>query len=173
MTIGSILLADAMKRFSEYQSLGEKAMEQLENEDLHFQHQFANSIAIIICHLHGNMLSRWTNFLVEDGEKPWRKRDEEFEIQTLSRPQLMKKWDEGWKLLMATLHSLKEEDLYKTITIRNQSMGVMDAILRQLAHYSYHIGQIVFIAKMLKGGAWKTLSIPKGGSKAYNPSLKS
>ena len=165
-------LSNSIKRFNEYKSLAQKAMDQLDEKGLHnIPSAESNSIAIIIQHMHGNMMSRWTNFLTEDGEKDWRKRDEEFEIHTLSRQELLNRWNEGWAVLLNTLNSLKEEDLEKTITIRSQPLFVTDAILRQLAHYSYHVGQIVFLARWIKGSGWHSLSIPKGGSNAYNQEL--
>ncbi len=121
----------------------------------------SNSIAIIIQHLNGNMLSRWTNFLTEDGEKKWRKRDEEFEEYHLSKEQLIALWNEGWKVFLETLESLTGDDLLKTITIRSQPLVVVDAINRQLAHYSYHVGQIVYLGRWIKGNVWQSLSIPK------------
>ena len=165
-------LPNSIKRFNEYKSLAEKAMDQLDEKGLHYiPSAESNSIAIIIQHMHGNMMSRWTNFLTEDGEKESRKRDEEFEIHPLSRQELLNRWNEGWTVLMDTLTSLKDEDLEKTITIRSQPLSVTDAILRQLAHYSYHVGQIVFLARWIKGSGWQSLSIPKGGSGAYNQKL--
>jgi uncharacterized damage-inducible protein DinB len=165
-------LSNSKKRFTEYKSLAEKAMDQLEEKDFHNNPSAeSNSIAIIIQHMHGNMISRWTNFLTEDGEKDWRKRDEEFEELPLSRQEIMNRWNEGWRVLMDTLESLKEEDLEKTITIRSQPLSVQDAILRQLAHYSYHVGQIVFLARWIKGPGWHSLSIPKGESNVYNQQL--
>ena len=165
-------LTASIKRFAEYKSLAEKAMDQLEEKDFHNNPSAeSNSIAIIIQHMHGNMMSRWTNFLTEDGEKEWRKRDDEFEEHPLSRQELLKRWDDGWKVLMDTLASLKEDDLEKTVTIRSQPLTVTDAILRQLAHYGYHVGQIVFLARWIKGPGWHSLSIPKGGSDAYTQKL--
>ena len=165
-------LHNSIKRFNEYKSLAEKAMDQLDEKGLHYiPSAESNSIAIIIQHMNGNMMSRWTNFLTEDGEKDWRKRDEEFEQHPLSRQELLTRWNEGWTVLFNTLNSLKEEDLEKNITIRSQPLSVTDAILRQLAHYSYHVGQIVFLARWIKGSGWHSLSIPKGGSNAYNQEL--
>ena len=173
MNAASDFLTSSIKRFAEYKLLAEKAMQQLNEEDLHFiPNAASNSIAIIIQHLHGNMVSRWTGFLTEDGEKPWRKRDEEFEEISLTHKELMEKWEEGWKVLFDSLGSLTREDLEKTVTIRLQPQTVTDAILRQLAHYSYHVGQIVYLARMIKNTAWQSLSIPKGGSHQYNKELK-
>ena len=162
MNTGKLYLDSVIKRFKEYKSLGEKTFEQLKDEEFFIQpNEDSNSIAIIIQHLHGNMLSRWTNFLTEDGEKTWRQRDEEFEEQDLDRKQLLDKWNEGWKVFLATLESLRVEDLEKNITIRNQSLNVIDAINRQLAHYSYHVGQIVYLGRWFRKGSWESLSIPK------------
>jgi hypothetical protein len=162
MDIGKAYLESVIKRFNEYKSLGDKTFAQLLENDFFFQpNDASNSIAVIIQHMHGNMLSRWTNFLNEDGEKDWRQRDEEFEIQDLSRDQLIQRWEEGWNLLFHTLDSLTTEDLLKQITIRQQPLIVVDAINRQLAHYSSHVGQIVYLGKWSKGMEWSTLSMPK------------
>jgi hypothetical protein len=122
-------------------------------------------------HLHGNMLSRWTNFLSEDGEKPWRRRDEEFEHSPLGREELMRLWEEGWERVFSTLTSLSDEDLAGSIRIRGEQYSVMDAIIRQLMHYSYHIGQMILLCKMKAGDNWESLSIPKGGSAAFNSAM--
>jgi hypothetical protein len=173
MSFATDYLSSCIKRFSEYKTLGDKTFAQLTDEQLHVQPNAAsNSIAVIIQHLHGNMLSRWTNFLTEDGEKSWRKRDEEFEVQSSSKLELLALWEEGWKVVLNTLASLTEQDLSKTITIRLQPLTVMDAINRQLAHYSYHVGQIVYLGRWMKDGEWQSLSIPKGGSEAYNEELR-
>src|SRR6476469_7868476 len=162
MDIGTAFLESAIKRFREYKTLGDKTFAQLSGKDLLFQpNESSNSIAIIIQHMHGNMISRWTNFLDEDGEKDWRQRDEEFEVQQLSQEQLMQKWEEGWHLLLQKLDSLTAEDLLKHITIRQQPLVVVDAINRQLAHYSTHVGQIVYLGKWIRGNQWTSLSIPK------------
>jgi hypothetical protein len=162
MDIGKAYLESVIKRFNEYKSLGDKTFAQLSENDFFFQpNEASNSIAVIIQHMHGNMLSRWTNFLTEDGEKDWRQRDEEFEIQDLSREQLIQRWEEGWNLLFHTLDSLTNEDLLKQITIRKQPLIVVDAINRQLAHYSSHVGQVVYLGKWIRGNQWTSLSIPK------------
>jgi hypothetical protein len=162
-------LESAKKLFAYYKTLGEKTMLQIPDEALFWQYnEGSNSIAIIVKHLSGNMLSRWTDFLSTDGEKDWRKRDSEFENDTSTREILMKQWDDGWKCLLDTLDSLTEHDLGKTIYIRNMGQTVTDAINRQLAHYAYHVGQIVFIGKMVCDEKWTSLSIPKGNSKAFN-----
>lgn len=151
-----------------YKMLGEKAMAQVSEEALFWHYnEESNSIAIMVQHLHGNMLSRWTDFLTTDGEKVWRQRDQEFTAVVQTREAVMVLWEAGWKVFQEALEGLTEEDLTRMIYIRNQGHTVMDAINRQLAHYPYHIGQIVFIAKMC-AGTWSTLSIAKGQSGAYN-----
>ncbi|MBL7757744.1 MAG: DUF1572 family protein, partial [Chitinophagaceae bacterium] len=126
------------------------------------------SIAVIMQHMSGNMLSRWTDFLTSDGEKEWRNRDAEFGQLHYSRAELMALWQKGWDCYLRSLESLTEEDLLKTVTIRQEPLGVIDAINRQLAHYPYHVGQIVYIGRMIKDQQWKNLSIAPGASQAYN-----
>ena len=168
-----IFLDSVIKRFKEYKMLGEKTFAQLNDGEMHFQpNEESNSIAIIIQHMHGNMLSRWTNFLTEDGEKNWRKRDDEFEVHDYTKQQLIDKWNEGWKVFLDTLDSLTEHDLSKTITIRSQPLVVADAINGQLAHYSYHVGQIVYLGKWIKVFGWQSLSIPKQQSDQFNETLR-
>jgi len=165
-------LESVIKRFLVYKALGDKTMEQLDEENLFWQYNDAsNSIAIIVQHLWGNMLSRWTNFLTEDGEKEWRGRDAEFEKVINRKEELIIKWDEGWDCLFAALKSLTHDDLNKTIYIRKEPLTVIDAINRQLAHYSYHVGQMVYIGKMQLNDRWISLSIPKGNSKEYNDKM--
>ncbi len=162
-------LESIKKQFAYYRLLGEQTMSQLNDEQLFWQPNSAsNSIAIIVQHLHGNMLSRWTDFLNSDGEKTWRNRDGEFEPEINSRADLLKLWQEGWNCFFAAIENLNEDDLSKTIYIRNQGHSVTEAINRQLAYYPYHIGQIVFIGKILCDENWRSLSIPKGNSQAYN-----
>ena len=162
-------VTNIIKLFRYYKSLGERTIDQLNKEEIHLEPaKDTNSISIIVKHLQGNMLSRWTNFLTEDGEKEWRERDAEFEDTITSKEDLMKKWNEGWGCLLGALEQLKQEDLIKTVYIRNEGHQVEDAIYRQLAHYSYHIGQMVYLGKLIKGEDWKSLSIPKGKSKEYN-----
>jgi hypothetical protein len=139
-TLEEGFLKDSIKRFRYYKELGDKTFEQLKDNDFFYQpNTESNSIAIIIQHMYGNMLSRWTNFLTEDGEKDWRKRDAEFEVITMTREDLLSFWNEGWNSLLNTLESLQPGDLMKTITIRTEPLLVYDAILRQLAHYPYHV----------------------------------
>lgn len=161
-------LRSAIKQFEYYKMLGEKTFAQLPDEKLFWQYNNeSNTIAVIVKHLWGNMLSRWTNFLTSDGEKEWRDRDAEFENDLVTRADMMNKWDEGWKVFLETLNALTDADLDRSIYIRNQEHSVMEAINRQLAHYPYHIGQIVFIGK-LAAPQWQSLSIPKGDSKQFN-----
>ncbi|MBA3680477.1 MAG: DUF1572 family protein [Bacteroidetes bacterium] len=162
-------LETAKKQFDYYKLLGEKTFDQLNEEQLFYTYnEDSNSIGIIVKHLHGNMLSRWTDLLTTDGEKESRNRDGEFENDIKTKKELLERWNAGWQCLFDTLNALKEEDLTKTIYIRNQGCSVMDAIMRQLAHYPYHVGQIVFVGKMLTNNNWKSLSIPKNASKEYN-----
>ncbi len=159
----------SIKLFEFYKTLGEKAMAQVSDEQLFVQFNTeSNSIGIIVNHLWGNMLSRWTDFLNSDGEKEWRNRDAEFENLINDRKTLMQHWDAGWNCLFEALQNLKASDLDRKIYIRNQGHSVIDAITRQLTHYAYHVGQIVFIAKMYTTNEWQTLSIAKGASENYN-----
>jgi hypothetical protein len=170
--IEQAFLENCIKRFKEYKTLGDKTFLLLSDEEMHANPQEANSIAIIIQHMHGNMLSRWTSFLTEDGEKDWRQRDNEFEIHSFSKEELLALWEKGWEVCLQALSALKEDDLMKIITIRTKPLVVVDAVLRQLAHYSYHVGQIVYIGKWLRGPEWKSLSIPKKGSAEFNEQMR-
>ena len=162
-------LESAIKQFVYYKSLGEKTFSQLQDDKLFWQYNTeSNSIATIVKHLWGNMLSRWTDFLTSDGEKEWRNRDAEFENDIATKEDLLNKWNEGWSCLFNALNSLTEEDLTKLIYIRNQGQTVVEAINRQLCHYSYHVGKMVFIGKMICNEQWASLSIPKGNSVLYN-----
>ena len=162
-------LESIKKQFLYYKMLGEKAMEQLTEEQLFWQYnEESNSIAILVNHIAGNMLSRFTDFLTTDGEKGWRNRDSEFTNSFLNKTEMMNYWNKGWECLLTTLEQLSEKDLEKIIYIRNDGHTVVEAINRQLAHFPYHIGQMVFIAKMLKNEAWNTLSIARNKSGDYN-----
>ena len=161
--------------FRYYKTLGEKAMHQLEPGQLFTSaNEDTNSIAVIVKHLSGNMLSRWTDFLTSDGEKDWRDRDGEFEENpelvdaNQAKTELLAVWEKGWQCLFDALDGLTDDHLDDIVYIRNEGHTVMEAINRQLAHYPYHIGQVVFYAKMLKNGAWESLSIPKNKSTDYN-----
>lgn len=171
--MSSVFLKAASRQFNHYRQLAENTFLQLSDEQLFWApNEDSNSIAVIVKHMRGNMLSRWTDFLTADGEKTWRERDAEFENDLDTREELLKKWEEGWACLFNTLENLAESDLQKTVTIRTQPLTVMDAILRQVAHYAYHAGQIVYIGKSLKGSDWNPLSIPKGGSAAYLDAIR-
>jgi uncharacterized damage-inducible protein DinB len=169
----SSFLNSYIKRSTYYKTLGEQTFAQLDDLDFHFQpNEESNSIGIIIQHIAGNMLSRFTNFLNEDGEKAWRERDAEFEEQHLSKEELISLWQKGWDCYLGAVQSLTEDDLEKTITIRTEQLTVTDALNRQLAHYPYHVGQIVYLGRMIKNKAWKNLSIPKGTSQDFNEKMK-
>ena len=169
MEIDNIYLESIKKQMLYYKTIAEKAMEQLSEEQLFVSvNEDTNSIANIVKHMSGNMISRWTDFLTSDGEKPWRERDTEFESFKTSKKDLLEIWDKGWKCFFNAINSLEPEQLSQIIYIRNEGQTALDAINRQLAHYPYHIGQIVFYAKMLKKGDWDSLSIPKNKSNDYN-----
>lgn len=162
-------LTSSIHQFNYYKSLGDKTFAQLSFDEL--QKEFSedsNSISIIVKHVVGNMLSRWTNFLTEDGEKTWRNREQEFEDTYASKHELLDAWEMGWDCLFKALSSITEDDLDKTVYIRNEAHTLKEAIIRQLAHYPYHVGQIVFLGKLFKGSEWKSLSIPKGKSDEFN-----
>lgn len=162
-------LESVRKQFEYYKMLGEKTFDQLEDDDLFWQYNSeSNSIAITVKHIAGNMLSRWTDFLTSDGEKEWRNREDEFEATIKTRQELLETWNKGWACLFEALDSVNEGNFETMIYIRNMGHTVTEAINRQLAHYSYHIGQIVYIGRMIKGSEWKSLSVPKGGSAAFN-----
>lgn len=162
MDIGSEYLKTVINRFKEAKVTGEKALEQLTERELFWApNEESNSVAIIVKHMSGNMVSRWTDFLTTDGEKPYRNRDDEFVGDIQTKEQMMVLWDIGWNTFLNALKSIEEEQLLKTITIRNEPHSVMQAIERQMYHYSYHIGQIIYVAKILKSSDWKTLTIPQ------------
>ncbi len=162
-------IEDSVALFRYYKKLGESAMAQLTDEQL-----FAaldpemNSVAITVKHIAGNMRSRWTDFLTSDGEKPDRNRDCEFVEPAVSRETLMKCWEEGWECLFSALTPLTDADLDRRVTIRGEPHSVMQAINRQVAHYSYHVGQIVFLAKQLQSASWNSLSVPRNKSAEFN-----
>lgn len=161
-----------LKRFLYYKSLGDKTLENLSSKELFWQYnEESNSIAVLVKHIAGNMLSRWTNFLTEDGEKDWRNRDSEFINDFTSKEEVILYWEKGWNCLLETLQSLSDEQMSAIIYIRGEAHTVADALLRQLAHYPYHIGQIIYVAKMLKNTDWESLSIPKNKSQAYNEAM--
>jgi hypothetical protein len=162
-------LTSAHKQFAYYKLLGEQALSQVSDAQLTWQpNPASNSLATIVKHLSGNMLSRWTDFLTTDGEKPWRAREAEFDNDLRTRTEVLAAWEAGWRCLFAALDGLAEADLTRTIYIRHQGHSVAEAINRQLAHYPYHVGQLVFLARLAVGEAWQSLSIPRGNSAAYN-----
>ena len=165
-------LSSAIRQFEQYRTLGEKTFSQLSDEQLFWQyHEECNSIAIIVQHLHGNMLSRWTDFLTMDGEKKWRTREAEFVNSIKDRQELLLQWNEGWDCVLGALRALTEDNLENTIYIRNEAHTVTEAINRQLTHYASHVGQIIYIGKMLAGKRWETLSIARGQSKQFNKDM--
>lgn len=172
-SIGQTVLTQAIAAFRSYKDVADRAIVQVKDADLHHAlDPNTNSIAVIMKHLVGNMISRWTDFLTTDGEKPDRQRDEEFIDRFTSREEVIKYWERGWGVLFDTLQSLTPNDVLKTIHIRGEPMSVIAAIHRQLAHYGYHVGQIVLIARIYAKDHWTTLSIPRGGSDAYNRKMR-
>lgn len=171
METNQLFLDSAKKQFLYYKTLGERAMEQLEPEHLFVTlNEETNSIATIVKHLSGNMLSRWTDFLTTDGEKEWRNRDQEFQNDLQTKEAVLASWNKGWDCLFTSLNELQVEQLSDVIYIRNEGHSVVEAINRQLAHYPYHVGQMVFYAKQLKNSHWDSLSIPRNKSNSYNAS---
>lgn len=165
-------LENIFKQFEYYKSLGDKTFAQLSFEEMQWQSdEDSNSISIIAKHIVGNMLSRWTNFLNEDGEKEWRNREDEFISSYNTKEEVIASWESGWACLFKSIKPLETADLERTVYIRNEGHTVTEAINRQLAHYSYHIGQMVFLGKLLKGKEWQSLSIPKGDSSKYNTDM--
>ncbi len=164
-------LDSARKEFAYYRSLGDKTFAQLQDTDL-FRAPAAgnNSIAVIVQHMHGNMMSRWTDFLTTDGEKEWRQRDAEFEPVITTRAEVIALWNEGWTCLFAAIDPLTERDLDRIVHIRTEPHTVEQAITRQIAHLPYHVGQIVLLSKLYLGEEFKSLSIPKGGTRSFNSS---
>jgi len=162
----------ATENFQSIKKLADRAMEQLNIDELTYSpNEESNSIAILVRHMSGNLKSRFSDFLTSDGEKPDRNRDGEFEGTYESKIELLDEWNSGWEVLFNTLAVLKEEDLTKTVLIRNEPHSVMEAIQRQIVHQSSHSGQIVYIAKMIKDGEWTTLSIPRGKSETFNQQM--
>ena len=162
-------LEDSLTLFRYYKKLAEGAMEQVTDEQLvSVLDPEMNSIALIVKHMTGNMRSRWTDFLTSDGEKPDRNRDSEFVEPPSTRQSLMKSWESGWSCVFSALEPLQPADLDRTVTIRGEAHSVMQAVNRQIAHYAYHVGQIVFLAKHLQNTRWKSLSVPRSKSASFN-----
>lgn len=173
MEIDELFLQSLRYRFRELKNMGDRTLSQIDEADLHWQlNGEANSIAIIVRHLQGNMLSRWTDFFTTDGDKPWRNRDAEFESRQLSKAELLNLWEEAWTLTLSVVDHLSGADLTRTITIRGQKLDVTDACMRNVLHCASHVGQMVHIAKERLGNRWQTLSIARGKSKEYKPKVK-
>jgi hypothetical protein len=166
---GREVVASIEAEYKRYKALAEMAIAQL--DDVHIGRALAaedNSIATIVWHVSGNLASRFTDFLTSDGEKPWRDRESEFDPRSVGKAEVTKKWEEGWRVLLGALSQLTDADLPRSVAIRGQSLTVNDALHRSLAHVSYHVGQIVYLAKSFRGAEWTSLSIPRGGTAAYN-----
>lgn len=173
MSTAAEFLNGCVARIQAVKALGDGVLAQVNDEQLFHQTDTeANSIAIIVRHLHGNMLSRWTDFLTSDGDKPNRQRDREFEQPSRDRASVLRLWDAGWACTLDALNCLQPGDVLREVRIRGEPLTVMDAIMRQLAHYSYHVGQMVTLAREQLGANWKTLSIARGQSKAYKPQVR-
>lgn len=173
MSIGETYLKAVRERFKTIKADGDKAIAQLDIEQLHWAfNEESNSIAVIVKHVSGNMISRWTDFLTTDGEKTTRNRDEEFIDSIDTKEELLTIWEKGWQVFLDSLLSLTEVDLMTPVFIRGQQHTVIDAIERQMAHYAAHVGQIVYVGKQIKGAEWKTLSIPRGQSQIFTEAMK-
>ena len=165
------LIESIRDEYHRYKALAEAAIDQLDDAELSMAGaEGGNSLAVICWHVAGNLRSRFTDFLTSDGEKPWREREEEFQARTVSRSELLEVWRSGWVPLLGTLAELADGDLQRIVTIRGQRLAVHEALHRSLAHVAYHVGQIVYVAKSIRGNRWRYLSIPPGGSDAYNHS---
>ncbi|MFJ5789724.1 DUF1572 family protein [Lysinibacillus sp. NPDC097162] len=172
MSIGETYLNVVLERFKSVKADGDKTIAQLDIEQLHWAfNEESNSIAVIVKHVSGNMISRWTDFLLTDGEKTARNRDDEFIDSIDTKEELIAIWEKGWQVFFNALHSLTTTDLLANITIRGQQHTVIDAIERQMAHYASHVGQIVYVGKQIKGDEWNTLSIPRGQSQAFTEAM--
>ncbi len=168
-----MVVESVIQEFRKTKQLADRAIAQLSDDQLHARLDAeANSVAMLMAHMAGNMRSRWTDFLTTDGEKPWRTRDAEFEPPPLPRADLVAAWDAGWQVLFDTLASLTDDDLARPVTIRGEAQSALAAILRQVSHYGGHAHQIVLLAKHLTGPAWTVLSIPRGQSAAYTAATK-
>jgi hypothetical protein len=173
MNAGELFLQSLRYRYRAIKKSGDGVLVQVDDSDILWQfNPEANSIAIIVQHLHGNMLSRWTDFFTTDGNKPWRDRDGEFEPRQLTKAEVLTLWENGWECTFRAIDALTEADLTCKVTIRGQELDVIDACLRQFGHYSQHVGQMVHIAKERLGERWQTLSIARGKSREYRPKAK-
>jgi len=171
--VASHYLDEVRRQFRGHKRLAEGAMAQLTDEELFVAlDPESNSVALIVKHISGNMRSRFTDFLTSDGEKPTRNRDQEFEINpATTRADILRWWEEGWACVFTAVEALAPDDVMRTVTIRNEPHTVLQAINRQVAHYSYHVGQIVFLAKHFRSSEWKTLSVPRGKSVEFNAQM--
>ncbi len=173
MSIENLYLKSVIKHLTYYKELGDQTFVLLSDTHFHFTpNKDNNSIAIIIQHIAGNMLSRWTNFLSTDGEKNWPNRDNEFIEQYFTKAELITLWEKGWKCFLDAVYLLQPKDLLTTIYIRKEALTVIDAINRQMAHYPYHIGQIIYLGKIILDKNWQSLSIAKGASNKFNEEMK-
>ena len=159
------LLTTVRAEFGRYQALGRAALERMNEDQLHHDEAGANSAAIVAQHLIGNLRSRWTRLFEEDGEKPWRNRDGEFEDQRRSKDELLRLWDAAWGVVTQTLESLSVDDFQRPVRIRGESLTLTQALSRQMTHTAYHVGQLVFLGKLALGDGWSSLTIPKGRSR--------
>lgn len=163
------MLDTIIKSFESHRRTAEKALDQVPDEALnHLPHADGNSLGMQVRHVSGNIISRFTNFLTEDGEKSWRNRDAEFEERAYSRQEVDDMWGRAWDVLDATLEGLEDDDLKRTITIRSEVLTVEEALVRSLTHFAYHVGQIVLLARIARQDAWDWITVPKGESEAYN-----
>lgn len=173
MSLATIYIDSMRKRLEAYRDMGRKTIAQLDEEGINRQPEpNSNSIATIVRHMHGNMMSRFTNFLTEDGEKAFRNRDAEFAGKPCTKDELLQLWEDGWNCILNAVKGLNETDLTKTVTIRSEPHTVVDAINRQLGHYGYHTGQIVYLAKWILSNKWETLSIAPGQSDTYTATMR-
>jgi hypothetical protein len=172
-TLSAHYIENALEEFRDMKALADKSVAQVSDEEFFRAiDPESNSIAVIMKHMSGNMRSRWTDFLTSDGEKPDRHRDTEFELDKEDRRAIEERWEEGWRLVFGAIEPLKGEDLMRTVTIRREPHTIIEAVNRQLVHYGEHVGQIIFLAKHLKSSAWRTLSIPRGQSGAFNKKME-
>ncbi|MGE7112839.1 DUF1572 family protein [Lysinibacillus sp. NPDC047702] len=172
MNFEQIYLDVISKRFKNLKEQGDKTLSQLNYEQYHWTiNEESNSIAVIVKHISGNMISRWTDFLITDGEKPTRNRDDEFIDSLTTVEEILTTWEKGWQVFLDAIEQLTEADLEKVITIRGEQHSVIDAIERQMSHYAQHVGQIIYIAKQVTGSQWQTLSIPRGQSQDFTDTM--
>lgn len=172
MSFSKDFIESLVSEFRRYKTLGEKTFAQLSDDEIHWRNDTNdNSIAIIVKHIAGNMLSRWTNFLTEDGEKNWRHRETEFENPPTTKAEMIAAWEKGWNCLFEALDMVNKENFNQKIKIRNEEHSILEAVQRQLGHYANHVGQIVYVGRMIKSNDWQSLSIPKGGSADFNKKM--